>query len=347
MKKILALILALVMCLSLVACGGGSADKPADKPADTGSSAPAEKPAEKPVEPVTLKFQGAWAQSNSAFYFFDTFCELVEEYSNGTLKVVWGAGPEAIPSDQLAEAMQNGIVELVLSPCTYLVTHAPILRGVKLTEVDEMRANGGTEYLNEIANKVLNSQWLAYTNVNSRYTLAVSKEIKSLDDFKGLVIRGTAAHKPVIAAVGAEMTSMGWGDVYSALERNVITGCGGTYKDYVDNGLADKIGYVIEPGFYQNDSSLFCANHIWEKLDDVQKEALLKAAMAWEEDAAKHYPDLEKEHLAQLAADGATILTFEGELLEQFTKAAYDAGWAEVEAVDPEGAAKLRSFTNN
>ena len=327
MKKVIALLLALVMVFALVACGGSNTDK-------------------KNEEVITIKVQGAFPESASAFYYLPKFIESVSERSNGTLKVEWGAGPEAIPTDQLAEAMQNGVVEMVISPCTYLVTHAPILRGVKLTEVEEMRANGGTDYLNEIANKVLNCQWLAYANVNSRYTLAVNKEIKSLDDFKGLVIRGTAAHKPVIGAVGAEMTSMGWGDVYSALDRNVISGCGGTYKDYVDNGLADKLGYVITPGFFQNDSSIFVANHVWNKLNDVQKKALLDSAMDWEKDAANHYPELDKQYLEKLEADGAKILNLEGELLEQFMEAAYNAGWAEVEAVDPEGAAKLRSFTS-
>ena len=331
MKKIIALLLALVMVFALVACGNDGADKKD----------------ESKTEVITIKVQGAFPESASAFYYLPKFIESVNERSNGTLKIEWGAGPEAIPTDQLAEAMQNGVVEMVISPRTYLVTHAPILRGVKLTDVDEMRANGGTDYLNEIANKVLNCQWLAYTNVNAPYTLAVNKEIKTLDDFKGLVIRGTAAHKPVIAALGAEMTSMGWGDVYSALDRNVITGCGGTYKDYVDNSLADKLGYVIEPGFYQNDTSMFVANHVWNKLNDVQKQALLDSAMDWEKDAAVHYPTLDQEYLTKLAADGATILKFEGELLEQFTKLAYDAGWAEVEAADPEGAAKLRSFSGN
>ena len=345
MKKIIALLLALVMVFALVACG--NADKPADNTDKPGTSAPANTDKKPESKPITIKVQGAFAESASAFYYLPKFIESVYERSNGTVTVEWGAGPEAIPTDQLAEAMQNGIVEMVISPCSYLVTHAPILRGVKLTNVDKMRANGGTEYLNEISNKVLNSQWLAYCNVNSRYTLAVSKEIKSLDDFKGLVIRGTAAHKPVIAALGAEMTTMGWGDVYSALDRNVITGCGGTYKDYVDNSLADKLGYVIEPGFYQNDTSMFVANHVWNKLNDVQKKALLDSAMDWEKDAAVHYPSLDQEYLTKLAADGATILKFEGKLLEDFTKAAYDAGWAEVEAADPEGAAKLRSFTSN
>ena len=334
-KRILVLLLALSVSLSLAACGGKDT-----KPSDSGDSAPES-------QPITIKVQGAFPENAEAFYYLDTFCKSVNERSNGSVTVVWGSGPEAIPTDQLAEAMQNGIVELVISPCSYLVTHAPILRGVKLTDTAEMRTNGGAEYLNELSDEVLNCQWLARTNVNSKYVLSTTKEIKTLDDFKGLIIRGTAAHKPVITALGAEMTSMGWGDIYSALERGVITGCGGTLKDFVDNGLADKLGYVIDPGFYENDCSIFVANHIWDKLDDVQRQALIDSAIDWENDAATYYQTSNENNLAKLEEGGATIITLEGDMLDEFMTLAYEAGWAEVEAGDPERAAILRSFTSN
>ncbi len=349
-KRTLALLLAAAMCLALSACsgkdsdsdsgsGGGTTPSSNAQPSD-GGTAPESKP-------ITIKVQGAFAEGAEAYYYLDQFCQSVNERSNGTVTVVWGSGPEAIPTDQLAEAMQNGIVELVIAPCTYLVTHAPGLRGVKLTSAAEMRENGGAEYLNGLVDDVLNCQWLARTNVNSSYVLASTKEIKSLDDFKGMVIRGTAAHKPVITSVGAEMTSMGWGDIYSALERGVIAGVGGTLKDFVDNGLADKLGYVIQPGFFENDCSIFVANHIWEKLDDVQRQALIDSAIDWENDAATYYETSNVENLAKLEEGGAKILTFEGQMLEDFLKGAYDAAWAEVEEADPEVAEQMRAFTSN
>ena len=60
MKKILAMLLALVMVLGLAACGGGSdnnkapdADKPADATPDDGAANDA--PAEPALDPVTLR----------------------------------------------------------------------------------------------------------------------------------------------------------------------------------------------------------------------------------------------------------------------------------------------------
>lgn len=354
-KRTLALLLSLALCIPLAACGGGDNSGSNDSGntnnggstqtdnsgnSNDGNSAPAS-------TPITIKVQGAFPEGAEVYFYLDQFAQSVSERSNGSVTIVWGSGPEAIPTDQLAEAMQNGIVEMVISPCTYLVTHAPGLRGVKLTDPAEMRTNGGTEYLNSLVSDTLNCQWLAYTSVDSFYTLSSTKEIQSLDDFQGMVIRGTAAHKPVLVSVGAEMTSMGWGDIYSALERGVIDGCGGTLKDYVDNGLADKLGYVIQPGFFQNDGSIFIANHIWNKLDDVQKQALIDSAKDWEDAASAYYTASNEENLAKLEEGGATILTFEGQMLEDFLKGAYDAAWAEVEADAPEVAEQLRSFTSN
>lgn len=346
MKKIIAMLLALVMVFALAACGN-SGDSGKDTEKTPGTSTPADTDKQPESKPITIKLQGAFAEGAEHYYYFEQFCKSVNERSNGTVTVVWGSGPEAIPTDQLAEAMQNGIVEMVYSPCTYLVTHAAALRGVKLTDPSEMRANGGVEYLNSIVSKTLNCQFLARMADASPYVLTSTKEIKSLDDFKGMVFRGTAAHKPILTSVGAEMTSMGWGDVYSALDRNTIEGAGGTIKDFVDNSLGDKIGYLIDPGLYCSDASLFISNAVWEKLDDVQKKAITDSAIDWEVDSKAHNEANNAANIAALEAAGTKVLKFEGEMLEQFVKGAYDAAWAEVEAVDAEVAKEMRSYTSN
>lgn len=335
-KRILALLLALVMSISLAACGNASGDKDTGKDNETTES-----------KPITIKLQGAFAEGAEHYYYFEQFCKSVNERSNGTVTVVWGSGPEAIPTDQLAEAMQNGIVEMVYSPCTYLVTHSAGLRGVKLTNPSEMRANGGVDFINEIVSDTLNCQFLARMADASPYVLTSTKEIKSLDDFKGMVFRGTAAHKPILTSVGAEMTTMGWGEVYTALERNTIEGAGGTIKDFVDNSLGDKIGYLIDPGLYCSDASLFIANHVWEKLDDVQKKAITDSAIDWEVDSKVHNETNNAKNIAALEEAGTVVLKFEGEMLDQFVKGAYDAAWAEVEEVAPEVASEMRSYTSN
>lgn len=350
-KRTLALLLTLAMCLSLAACGSSkdsdssnnqqSGSNSQSQSGDSGSDAATES------TPITIKLQGAFAEGTEHYYYFEQFCQSVSERSNGSVTVVWGSGPEAIPSDQLAEAMQNGIVELVYSPCTYLVSHSAGLRGVKLTDPAEMRENGGVEYINSIVSETLNCQFLARVADASPYVLTSTKEIKSLDDFKGMVFRGTAAHKPILTSVGAEMTTMGWGDVYSALDRKVIGGAGGTIKDFVDNSLGDKIGYLIDPGLYCSDASLFIANHVWEKLDDVQKQAIIDSAIDWEKDSKIFNESNNDANIAALEAAGTVVLKFEGEMREQFIQGAYDAAWAEVEAADPEIAKEMRSFTSN
>ena len=107
-KRILALLLAAILCAALAACsgsstGGTSSNEPANQPSGGGGTS----------TPITIRLQGAFAEGTEHYYYFDQFCQSVSERSNGTVTVVWGSGPEAIPTDQLAEAMQNGIVEMV------------------------------------------------------------------------------------------------------------------------------------------------------------------------------------------------------------------------------------------
>jgi TRAP-type C4-dicarboxylate transport system substrate-binding protein len=351
-RRIISIAIVLIIAFTLAACGGGGGSTPA--PSTGGSTAPAETKPSEPAEtqkpaaqPITLKLSGAFPEGGAHYYYFDQFCKSVNEYSNGTLNVVWGHGPEAIPANELAEAMVNDVVELVFTPCTYLVSHMPVLAGVKLIDVEEARKNGGVEYINELTEKGLNAHFLARASDGVAYTISVNKKINTLDDFKGLTIRGTNAHTPLLKALGAGVVSMPQGEIYNALEKNVIDGAGGVLTDIVDNSLQEVLKYLILPGFYTSDSSLFVALGTWNKLDQVQKDALTKAAIDWEVDSKKHNTAIAQDVIKTITEAGMEVIELQGEMREKWLKLAYDGAWAEVEAADPEIAKKMRSFTSN
>jgi TRAP-type C4-dicarboxylate transport system substrate-binding protein len=341
-KKFLALVLALAMSLTLFGCGSGSSggsqtSNSGSASTDSGSSGT--------HEAITIKLQGAFAEGTAHYFYLDQFIETVSELSEGSVTVVWGAGPEAIPTDQLAEAMQNGIVEMVFSPTAYLETVSPVLGAVKISDGQEMRQNGGVDYINEIVERDLKCHYLGRTNLNAPMALLSYVEITSLDDFKGVVFRGTAAQRSLLEALGAEVMTMGWADVYSAVDKNVVSGVGGTYQDFVDNDLGGHVKYLISPGFYGSDSSLYVADAVWNKLDDVQKNALTQATIDWENYSVTYNQETNEKFIQQLVDAGTTVIDLETlGLADQFTQTAYDACWASVEAKAPEDAAGLAPF---
>ena len=80
MKKTLAILLAVVMALSLLAaCGSTANTPPAEEPAKTGDAAPA--------KTIVLKL-GHNSNAESMYnQGCEKFAQLVEEYTNGTVKV--------------------------------------------------------------------------------------------------------------------------------------------------------------------------------------------------------------------------------------------------------------------
>ncbi len=258
------------------------------------------------------------------------------------MTIVWGHGPEAIPTDQLAEAMQNGIVELIYTPIAYVVTVAPGLAGLKLTDPATMRASGGTDYVDSITSDVLKSHYLARTQDGSYFVIGLNKDVSSVADLKGLSIRGTSATKPLIMSVGAEMVTMGWADVYQALEKNVVQGAGGTLKDFVDNDLGKVVKSLLLPGAYNSDSSLLIANHVWEQLDDVQKDAITQSAIDWEKDSLNHNQAANEENIKILEAAGTKVV----DLGDSYKTGADDAAWSVAAEADADVAGQLRAFNS-
>jgi len=95
MKKLLALLLAMVMVFGLVACGGAAEAPKAEEPkaeAPQAEAPKAEAPAEEKLDPVTLKiwFHGSTVTPDASKKVLDELNVYLQEKIGVTLEPIWG-----------------------------------------------------------------------------------------------------------------------------------------------------------------------------------------------------------------------------------------------------------------
>jgi TRAP-type C4-dicarboxylate transport system substrate-binding protein len=329
-KKSLIALSIIAMGVTFIGCGKKEAPVP--------SSTTVEKE-------VTLSVTSAWAEGNSLLFNMEDFVKKVEEKSNGTVKIVWGGGPETIPTYQLVEALRTGVIDIAWTSHTYNVSYVPVMEAMKLTDAEKMRANGGFDFVNELYKSKIKSHYIGATTNGLTYNLYMKKEIKSIDDFKGLTIRATPAYQAFVESLGAGVVNMAPGEAYQALERNVIQGYGWPSVGVKDFGWQEVSDYIIQPAFYNVDVAIMMSDKAWSKLSENQQKAIMEAGKEIEAESNEYYVNAIKEENKILTADGMKELVLTGAIADDFYKKAYEKGWESAMKADPENAAKLQNFT--
>ncbi|CAM5184558.1 Solute-binding protein [Ureibacillus acetophenoni] len=110
---------------------------------------------------------------------------------------------------------------------------------------------GSIEFLSDIHEKKMNAKLVGRSGNahGNNYTIYLNgeREVKSMEDFKGLKIRGTATYAPLLEELGADVISMPGEEIYSALEKGIIDGFTWASYSVLDLGVEDLIAYQVLP----------------------------------------------------------------------------------------------------
>ena len=120
MKKTLALILALVMALSLVACGEKA-------PADDGAAADDGATSNEITGTYTIRLGTPTGGKHQQNVTMEEFKSRVEAASNGAITVELYPTSQLGTAPQMIEGVQNGTIEGVLIPSSYFASYAPAI----------------------------------------------------------------------------------------------------------------------------------------------------------------------------------------------------------------------------
>lgn len=299
-----------------------------------------------PAETVTLKVVSAWGEGNTMNSALQMLQDSVAEKSGGRLTIEWGGGPEAIPPLQLAEAIRSGVVDVAWTAHSYNVSQIPVLEGAKfstLTPWDERDA-GVTEFYDGLYADKMNAHYLGAGTPGLTYNLYTTEPIATLDDFKGKSIRVTPAYKAFVEALGAAPVTTDPGEVYTALERNMVAGYGWPSVGISDFGWDEVTKFVIEPAFYQVDVIALVANEKWNQLPEDLQQILTESMEEVEHEAADFFANLKTEDRAAIATAGIQESQLSTSDAEAYLSTAREAGWNAVLAKEPDLGAQLRDM---
>ncbi|MFC1918332.1 TRAP transporter substrate-binding protein DctP, partial [Chloroflexota bacterium] len=108
------------------------------------------------------------------------------------------------------------------------------------------------------------------------HQLWTTKEVKTLDDFKGLKLRTFGAFAKLIDALGATPISMPSGDAYTSIQKGVLDGLHWAPETVFRWKIHEVIKYKTRVDFGAIGSNALIMNmDVWNEMpDDIQKTVL-------------------------------------------------------------------------
>ncbi len=259
----------------------------------------------------------------------ERFANLVDEMSEGRLKIkVFGAG-ELVPAMGVFDAVSNGSAEMGHGGAYYWKGKIPAAQffagvpfGLTADEINAWVNRGGPQELWQDLYRPFNLLPLPGGNTGTQMFGWFNKEIKSLEDIRGLKMRIPGIGGEVFQRAGGVPVNIPGGELYTALQTGTIdaTEWVGPYNDLAF-GFHQIADYYYYPGWHEPGSMLeFMINlDAWNKLPETLKVIVKTAAQAVNQDLLDEYTAMNNKALQELVSKyGVNLLPLPEEVLKEF-----------------------------
>lgn len=274
MKKLMSILLAAMMVLSLTACGSGSTDT-SDESGDTSTDS---------GETITFKMHFVDPETAPYVQGGQKIAELVNEATDGKIQIeVMAGGSLGGERDTIELAMDNSldIATCANSVLTNFIPEMGILDQAYLWKnADEAHAAvDGT--LGDLIKEAAEKQGLhviGFLESGFRNTFS-TKPIQTIDDFKGVTIRTmeNQYHQAAFEAFGAMPIAMSCNDVFTALQQGTIDACENATSNCLNSGYYEVTKNVTNTQHAFVYILMCMSDDAWNKIPEDLREPFMNA----------------------------------------------------------------------
>jgi len=294
---------------------------------------------------ISWRLASSFPRSADAIYSGgEHVAKYVSEATGGKFQIRAFPGGEILPALGVLDGVQNGTVECGHSASYYYYGKDPALCfdgavpfGLNTRQNNAwMLKGGGMELMRELFAKfnIVNFP-CGYTGTQMGGWFR--KEIKTVDDLKGLKFRASAFAGAVLTKLGVVPQQIAGGDIYPSLEKGTIDAAEwiGPYDD-------EKLGfhrvapYYYFPGWWEGtlQVSLYVNKDKYESLPKHYQAVLDQATALATNTMIATYDAENPKALKRLIAEGAKLRAFPKAVMDACYKAS-EQTYAELSAKDP------------
>lgn len=212
------------------------------------------------AETVELKLAVESAVGTPGDLSANDFKRMVEEETDGQVKISYFPAGQLGTGDDLTELMQTGSVDMSWRSIEWYSKFEPgwniLLMGFLFEEQSQLENYLSSEKHTEFKNNLLNNaglRMIADNGIGAPRVVISKKPINSPDDMKGMNMRvpGIEMYVKTWEGVGVNCVSIPWGDTYMALRQGTV------------DALESPLGSIHGMKFHEVGKYITLTNHVY------------------------------------------------------------------------------------
>jgi TRAP-type mannitol/chloroaromatic compound transport system substrate-binding protein len=279
------------------------------------------------------RLTASWPKSLDTLYGApEQMAKRVAELSDNKFQIQVFAAGEIVPGLQVLDAVQNGTVEMGHTASYYYFGKDPAFTfgtalpfGLNTRQQEAWQySGGGLELMNDFF-KTYNCWGMPTGNTTCQMGGWFRREIKSLDDMKGLKFRVGGFAGRILGKLGVVPQQLAAGDIFPALEKGTIDAAEwvGPYDDE-KLGFVKIAKYYYYPGWWEGGAQphLLVNLNKWNELPKIYQALVQTCAREAGAQMTAKYDVLNPQAVKRLVGQGAELRPFPQPVMEACYNAA-------------------------
>jgi TRAP-type C4-dicarboxylate transport system substrate-binding protein len=228
----------------------------------------------------TIKLLSSWDRTTiAALEPVLIYQEQIAKISSGKLAIDI-KGPETVPPFQQIQPVSAGVFDILHTHGVYHAGSKGLALAVDAIEPDlEVRRTSGVwNYLDQYYQKHNRLKLLSLVIGGTKgYQLVLKEPLSPAGDFPGRKIRANQTYFGVVKALGGTPVVTPPAEMYSALEKGVVSGIAFPASGVLTLKLYEVVHYRVRPTFGTSNTIIAMNQAAWGKLTADEQKLLLDA----------------------------------------------------------------------
>ncbi|MDO4268005.1 MAG: TRAP transporter substrate-binding protein [Eubacteriales bacterium] len=257
------------------------------------------------------------------------FAQLVEERTDGKIKIQVKAGGELGVEQSIVEQLQFGGVDFSRVSLSSLADRIPRLNVLQMPYLYNssghmwkvLEGEIGDEFLNAFEGS--NMIALSWYDAGARNFYSSERPIRRLEDMKGLKIRiqDSAMMKQMVELLGAEPVPLEYNEVYSAFQTGRIDAAENNWPSYESMNHYEVAEYFTVDEHTRVPEVQLISQVTWEKLSPEYRQIIQECARESARYERRLWQERSERSEEKVRQAGCTVIELSPEEMKRFREA--------------------------